>query len=271
MTKHWVCLALGLAVVESVGCGATSEAEPQPSVDRLTIERQAGGALSGRYQALELQARRLGPLSANVELRIESLLFDAHFDYGAGEVVLDGHGMELDRTSHQLLLQAISRWVEEFGPDAAGLPVEELALYASLVSWQQSGGVAVQRTTFPLARAEGSGRATLNKSFQDDGTGCIKKGATYNASFDYSDTVVVDRLVAADSHSWNGLCGPACVQLTPFRMWTLDCLEHDECCSDIDADAPSCWVPLGECGDEYEHATADFLQGFSPFGRRCGG
>jgi hypothetical protein len=53
-------------------------------------------------------------------------------------------------------------------------------------------------------------------------------------------------------------------------MWTLDCLEHDSCCSAI-GDGTTCWTPLGECGDEYVHAEADFLRGFDPFRSHCGG
>jgi hypothetical protein len=53
-------------------------------------------------------------------------------------------------------------------------------------------------------------------------------------------------------------------------MWTLDCLEHDECCRDIGAEG-ACWAPLGECGDEYSLAEGDFLRGFAPLSRHCGG
>lgn len=52
-------------------------------------------------------------------------------------------------------------------------------------------------------------------------------------------------------------------------MWTLDCLEHDACCNVTSDD--SCWTPLGECGDEYDDAMGDFLRGFDPFRRHCGG
>ena len=73
----------------------------------------------------------------------------------------------------------------------------------------------------------------------------------------------------AGIYECNGQCGPYCTQLQPWRMWTLDCLEHDACCNVTSDD--SCWTPLGECGDEYDAAMGDFLKGFAPFSKHCGG
>ena len=109
----------------------------------------------------------------------------------------------------------------------------------------------------------------LEKSLGNNGVTCIKRRRTYAASFDYGSTVAIDIPITADASQCNGRCGPTCIQLTPWNMWTLDCLEHDSCCSATSSD--SCWTPLGECGDEYADAQTDFLRGFDPFRKHCKG
>jgi len=152
----------------------------------------------------------------------------------------------------------------------------EQALYATLVTWQQSGGIPLGRKVYSLARRDVAAQPTqpnrervVSKSFEDDGIECVREGTSYLASFDFDDTVVIEQSVTAGERNCDGLCGPDCVRLTPFEMWTLDCLEHDACCGATDS--PDCWAPLGQCGDEYEHAIADFLRGFDPLSRHCGG
>jgi hypothetical protein len=109
----------------------------------------------------------------------------------------------------------------------------------------------------------------IDKSIDDDGIQCIRSGQNYFVSFDYGDTTVIDGELQAGVYECNGQCGPYCTQLQPWRMWTLDCLEHDACCNVTSDDA--CWTPLGECGDEYDAAMGDFLRGYAPFSRHCGG
>jgi hypothetical protein len=235
---------------------------------------------------LEFSSRVTTPAVADVQLRVGALSFEAHFDYARGQVVTDGHGLALDHEAHTLLRGALENMLSTpsgekplpDGQDLAGpwagtaLTFEQRALYAALVVWAESGGIPVFQKTFALP---GASEARLSdKSLGDDGVSCITRGESYEVSFNYvsnaGDIIVEDRLVTADTHSCNGLCGPACVLLTPFQSWTLDCLEHDECCSETDG-GPDCWVPLGECGDEYERAVSDFLLGVDPFASHCGG
>jgi hypothetical protein len=236
----------------------------------LLIEQRTETSLSGRLlsadPSLEFTSTVSGALAGAVALRVGDLAYDFDYDYAAGRVVADGHARGLDRQTHRLLSGAVQLLSDYLGPENAELPLQEQMLYAALVTWQEAGGMVLDRTEFRL-RTEGE---EIEKSIGNDGVACIDSGLAYLASFDYGDTVVLDRAVTAGEADCNGMCGPACFQLQPWRMWTLDCLEHDECCRDTDGDG-ECWTPLGECGDEYRAAEADFLRGFDPFRRHCGG
>jgi hypothetical protein len=183
-------------------------------------------------------------------------------------VVTDGHGAGLDRATHAFLGDAIGAFSAFFGSNARGLPLEQQMLYAGLVTWQESGGIALGRNIFALRPKPAPGAETT-KSLGDDGVACVQRGLAYYTSFDYFDTTVVDQPVTVDTHRCNGMCGPYCTELSPWNMWTLDCLEHDQCCRATDDD--TCWSPFNECGDEYLDAERDFLRGFDPFSSHCGG
>lgn len=260
-----VCSLLALAS----GCGSQQGSQEVSHDPRLALVEPGPGRIEGRFSAkqgeLELYAESRHPDVAEVELAIDGLRFDASFDHEAGVVVLDGHDAALDRAAHGALGEAAEALANELDADA---PIEQRALYAAIVAWHESGGVALPEQRFELRRQEpqvGSGE----KSLLDDGVTCLARGETYAVSFDYGDSTVIDEPVVADGWECNGLCGPYCTELTPWRMWTLDCLEHDQCCRATDT--PDCWAPLGECGDEYEAAIADFLRGFDPFADHCGG
>jgi hypothetical protein len=239
--------------------------------DALVVTEQTHQALRGSFQSnervLEFSSIPAAALAGDVALHLDSLSYDLHYDYTAGEVVTDGHGEGLDFDSLGMLLDAVHAVTEHLGPDAARWSLHEQMLYAAVSGWQQSGGMPLRRTTYALAPEPA---AEVDKSIGDDGVICIQNGLTYLTSFDYGDTTVIDEPVRAGDSDCNGMCGPSCTQLQPWRMWTLDCMEHDQCCREI-GDSTTCWTPLGECGDEYEVAEADFLRGFDPFARHCGG
>ena len=247
----------------AIGCGT-----PEVSHD-IELSEPGPGRSEGRFDLgeRELSFSAESPRSglAEVTLAIAGSRFDARFDFEAGEVVLDGHDAALDRDSHGVLLEAAQVLAAKLDADA---PLEQRALYATVVAWQQAGGVRLPEQRFAL-RGRAASEGLLDKSLLDDGVTCLARGETYAVSFDYGDAAVIDEPVVADAWECNGLCGPYCTELTPWRMWTLDCLEHDQCCRATDT--PDCWAPLGECGDEYEGAIADFLRGFDPFARHCGG
>jgi hypothetical protein len=156
------------------------------------------------------------------------------------------------------------------GSNDPALPLHEQMLFASLALLADSGGMALPAIEFSLGpRHAGARSPSVEKSLGNDGVSCIERDATYAVSFDYGGTIVLDEPVTANSSQCNGQCGPECVQLTPWLMWTLDCLEHDTCCGATSNDP--CWRPLGECGDEYVDAELDFLRGFDPFNQHCGG
>lgn len=254
----------------AIGCGA-----PEVFHDtRLELSEAGPDGSEGRFdrgeRELSFSAESPRPGLAEVTLGIAGARFDARFDFAAGEVVLDGHDAALDRDAHGVLLEAAQLLAAELDADA---PLEQRALYATLVAWQQAGGVPLPERRFALrGRAAQDGpldESLRDKSLRDDGVTCLARGETYAVSFDYGDATVIDEPVVADGWECNGLCGPYCTELTPWRMWTLDCLEHDQCCRATDT--PDCWAPLGECGDEYEAAIADFLRGFDPFASHCGG
>jgi hypothetical protein len=255
-----LCCFSGLVALAA--CGSDGSA--------LRAEQEAGhttGRLTAGERALEYSAASDAPGIADVQLGLDALRFRAHFDYRAGVVVIDGYGAALDRGGHHALLEAATALAQELGASSA-VPFEQQALYAAVVAWHETSGVALSEKRFVL-RSEAGADSAREKSLLDDGVGCVTRGETYAVSFDHGRTTVLDEPVTADVWECNGLCGPYCVALTPWRMWTLDCLEHDQCCRATDT--PDCWAPLGECGDEYEAAIADFLRGFDPFAAHCEG
>lgn len=278
------CLATGFALL-TLHCasgGSASHGEASESNQRneasapsqvpadsvgLRIEQRSLAHLTGQFladeRAIDFAATSSGPLSGDVRIGAGNLQYDLHYDYDRREVVADGHGGAIDRDAQLLLADALERLTERLGNDTPRLPLHEQMLYAGLAMLEESGGMPLARMSFPIDAPE------VNKSLGNDGVTCIERGVTYPGSFDYGGTLVADAAITAGASHCNGQCGPGCTRLTPWRMWTLDCLEHDACCGATSNDP--CWTPLGECGDEYADAQTDFLRGFDPFGAHCGG
>jgi hypothetical protein len=268
----------------TIHCGAVEDGTAEggffvaaPATEgSLIIERPSAHETIGRYvtqtHAIEFASERSSPLSGDVKIRTSSLSYDVHYDYDLREVIADGYDGALDRDTHLSLRDAIEQVSQRLGPNDPTLPLHEQMLFASLALLSDSSGMPLPRMEFPLGPAETDATARaprVDKSLGNDGVSCIERDTTYAVSFDYGDTVIQDEPITANRSQCNGQCGPSCFQLTPWLMWTLDCLEHDTCCG-ATSDDP-CWTPLGECGDEYVHAELDFLRGFDPFSRHCGG
>jgi hypothetical protein len=273
---------VALAASAVLGCGSGDHAalldEPALLVDERTPERFAG-RFTAAEGAVELSsAASVQPFAGNVSIDTGSLVYAVHYDYAARRVVTDGGGRAIDRESQRLLGEGLEHVTALLGPNNPELPLHEQMLYASLAMLQESAGMPLERTTFEIEPSDveesnvdpgGVGPGSVEKSLGNDGVSCVKRQQTYSASYDYGGTVIVDYAITADASECNGRCGPTCTQLTPWNMWTLDCLEHDACCDATSDD--SCWTPLGECGDEYGEAQTDFLRGFDPFRKHCGG
>lgn len=250
----------GLALVATVQCGGEP---PGLLIEERTSERMVGRFVSA-LQVAEFSSARSAPLAGHVVITVGSLMYELHYDYAARRVVAEGHGGALDRPTHAFLRDALVSMAGYWRDDeAAELPLEEQMLYAGLTLLSESGGMPLPRIVFELDAGQ------VDKSLGNDGVTCIEKGSTHAVSFDDSSGTTLDVPVTAGVVECNGQCGPTCARLTPWVMWTLDCLEHDKCC-DATGD-PACWVPLGQCGDEYVDAEADFLRGFDPLSRHCGG
>ena len=266
----------GTDEASSIGDAAGADNSGALLVNEHEATRIAGHFAS-RGREIEFTARGTAPLAGDVRVRVGALSYDVHYDYAERSVRADGHGGAIDRPTLRALRGAIDGLLEYLGPGEPGSALHEQMLTASLSLLRDSGGMPLDGQTFdlgatqPLAHAEtDSDESLVEKSLEDDGIACIQNGEWYPVSFDYGETTVVDADVQAGSRNCNGQCGPACTQLTPWRMWTLDCLEHDTCCAVTDGDA-ECWTPLGECGDEYDAAMKDFLRGYEPLRKHCGG
>lgn len=284
---HGISAAIALASLATLHCGAEpaqsagqsdghgteqSGAEPGWLVSVQT-ERQLEGSFAQEDGVLQFAAVSTAPLAGDVRLDLGALRYELHYDYDARQVVADGYGGALQYDDQRHLLAAIeaaSTYLQRDGREPALLepPLHEAMLHAALGMLRDSGGMPLERQVFDLGTGAEQG-SEIDKAIGDDGIGCIESGSSYYVSFDYGETTVLDTVIQAGVYECNGQCGPYCTQLQPWRMWTLDCLEHDSCCNVTSDDA--CWTPLGECGDEYEEAMADFLRGYAPFSRHCGG
>jgi hypothetical protein len=259
-----VGLLVGLALA-GVRCGQEADSP-------LTVDERSGDRFSGRWLAearsIEFESTRSGPLAGDVTIAVGALDYHVHYDFEARAVVADGRDGALDRPTQRLLrdmAEGVARYLAAqpaAAADSADGAIEPM-LYASLVLLADSGGMPLSRQVFELAPSE------VDKSLGNDGVTCVERGNTYAVSFDAASNSTLEAPVAADAEDCNGRCGPGCTALTPWAMWTLDCLEHDTCCG-ATGDA-ACWTPLGECGDEYVDAETDFLRGFDPFSSHCGG
>jgi hypothetical protein len=261
--------------------GGTGDAAGAVGSGTLLLSEQQDASISGHFASrgreLEFSARRTAPLAGVVQVRVGALSYDVQYDYEQGVVRADGHGGALDRPALHALRAAIDSLRAQLAPGEPGSALHEQMLTASLSLLHDSGGMSLDSQTFDLGTAQrpvgaemGAEQPLVEKSLDDDGVRCIQHGEWYPVSFDYGEALVLDADVQAGSKDCNGQCGPACAQLTPWRMWTLDCLEHDTCCAATDGDT-ECWTPLGECGDEYEAAMKDFLRGVDPLRKHCGG
>lgn len=235
---------------------------------RVQTDQRLQGSFTQEDIVIQFSAASTAPLVGDVRVELGPLRYEVHYDYEARQVVADGHGGALEYDAQRPLLEAIEALSASLQRDALEPPLHERMLHAGLGMLRDSGGMALERQVFDLGPPEEQG-AEVDKAIGDDGVSCIRSGTTYYVSFDYADTTVIDGELQAGAFECNGQCGPYCTQLQPWRMWTLDCLEHDACCNVTSDDA--CWTPLGECGDEYDDAMGDFLRGYAPFSRHCGG
>jgi hypothetical protein len=266
-----------LAALRCVSAGESPDGSTEPM--SLSLAERNSERISGELWTdaalVEFSSTPSAPLAGSVAIHVTSfadtpappLDYELRYDYAAGVVTSDGHSGRLDREALGRLQSAASAVAAQLGADDPALPLHGQMLFAAFVLLAESGGMPLDPLTFDLPLPEGD---ALEKSLENDGVGCISRGETILGSFDFGRTVVADEPFVVDSHSCNGLCGPSCTRLTAFEMWTLDCLEHDECCKAI-GDNTTCFTPLGECGDEYVDAETDFLRGFDPFSRHCGG
>jgi hypothetical protein len=261
----------GLSILCAVGCGA-----PDQVFVQLQGQSRVTGGFYSQGQTVEFWAENPAPLVADVKLLTGGLRFDAHFDYTAGVVVLDGHGGALDQPLHALLADAVEARALSIGADLADLPLEQKALYTALVSWEQSGGIALDRLSIALARDTVGARAALAlgapsapEAVGGDAVRCVSRGQSYAVSY-AAGSSMIDEIAAADTRDCNGSCSPGCLQLTPAPMWTLACLAYDTCCR-ASGGATDCWAPQGECAGEYAKAMADFVRGLDPDASHCPG
>jgi hypothetical protein len=285
MGSRWLSLWLVTAAAAGLGCGG--EAPSEPVEGRLLVEERDGVQLAARYlaggEALELSSRGTGPLAGHVVIGAGAVSLDMYYDFAAREVVADGHDGALDRHTHGLLRNAAVHVAKELAPPQSSReasPLHEQMLTAGMVLLADSGGMPVPRLVFALdAAATGPSQALatpaapkgdVDKSLGNDGVACVDRGSIHAVSFDDANGTWLDQEVSVDAEDCNGKCGPGCASLTPWAMWTLDCLEHDRCCGANDVGA-LCWTPLGQCGDEYVDAELDFLRGYDPLSRHCGG
>ena len=257
-----------LASLALAGLRCGQEATGPLAVDERSADRIRAQWVS-EAGVVELEAARSEPLVGDVSIVVGALTYDVHYDYAAREVSADGHAGALDRPTLRLLRDAGADIAHLLASSrapgsAADDRLHESMLYASLVLLADSGGMPLARQVFRLAPAE------VDKSLGNDGVTCVERGSAYAVSFDDTSGVTLDEPITADAEECNGRCGPGCTALTPWAMWTLDCLEHDTCC-DATGDGATCWTPLGECGDEYVDAETDFLRGFDPLSKHCGG
>lgn len=234
-----------------------------PSVVIEPSDGHIRGEVSSSGTRVEFAATRSTPFAGAIAVQVGSLAYELEYDYEARQVVTDGHGGAIDRAAQRALGEALRAAADVLGPNDPSVPLHQQMLFAALALLEESGGMPLPRMSFPLSPV------TVDKSLENDGVTCIERGVSYPVSFDYGDRVVLDEPVSAGVDDCNGQCGPGCARLTPFLMWTFDCLEHDRCCRETSIDP--CWTPLGECGDEYVDASGDFLKGFDPFGTHCGG
>lgn len=254
----------------AMGCGQDASSSPSFSAEH---DATSFRGLWTRDSAAPIAfvSTGSGPLAGAVHIDIGALTYEVHYDFEAREVVADGQDGALDRPTQQRVREAsadVASYLAahpEWGSDPGerGGALMGPMLYASLVLLADSGGMPLTRQVFRLAPAE------VEKSLGNDGVTCIERGSTYGVSFDAASSTTLEALVTADAEDCNGRCGPGCTALTPWTMWTLDCLEHDTCCGATGD--PACWTPLGQCGDEYVHAELDFLRGFDPLSPHCGG
>jgi hypothetical protein len=266
-------LALMLLSFATLHCGAEQgqgarELGSASGLVSVQTEQQIQGSFEQDEQVIRFSAVSTAPLAGDVRVDVGPMRYEVHYDYDAREVVADGYGGALAYEAQRPLLEAIAAVAEHLERDGREPWMHERMLHAGLGMLSDSGGMPLERKVFDLGPPERQG-GEVAKSIEDDGISCIQSGETYFVSFDFGDTTVIDGELQAGAFECNGQCGPYCTQLQPWRMWTLDCLEHDACCNVTSDDA--CWTPLGECGDEYDHATADFLRGYAPFSRHCGG
>ena len=111
--------------------------------------------------------------------------------------------------------------------------------------------------------------AGQQKSRNNDGVSCVRRGNYYTISWDdrRGNRTARDQAGRNRGGNYNCMarCGAGCGRWWIPSSWTLDCFEHDECSRQNNS---SGGAADSNCGDEWVHAADDWTFGVV---RGCGG
>ena len=103
--------------------------------------------------------------------------------------------------------------------------------------------------------------ATASAAARNEGITCVSVGSTQTALYDKQGRDVRTRIRVGNSYKGGncmGRCGGGCGNLLP-DAWTKDCLDHDICI--VDQNAQNGLAADPNCGNEFNHAADDYVFG----------
>ncbi|MCB1170759.1 MAG: hypothetical protein KDK25_10510 [Leptospiraceae bacterium] len=176
-----------------------------------------------------------------------------------GSIQLDGGGAVLTASQKEALKALSEEFIShlEATGNTSGNRVQT-AFLAVISYWSE----APEGYTYNARSIEGSGSGGYHAASRNEGVTCIRKGTYVTAEYDdsrgsHNESVRVGSKPRS-GYGCMGRCGGDCGQWWIPSAWTKDCMDHDQC-SHKNYSSGGSSDP--NCGDEFDEAADDWLQG----------
>ncbi|MBU42240.1 MAG: hypothetical protein CMN76_03390 [Spirochaetaceae bacterium] len=178
---------------------------------------------------------------------------------GDGSITLDGGNAVLTQSQKDALdalAQEFASHLEATG-NTSGSRIQ-VAFLSVISYWAE----APEGYTYGSRSIDGPSPAGYNAASRNEGVTCIRKGTYVTAAYDDSRGSHYDSVLVGSKprsgYGCMGRCGGDCGSWWLASSWTKDCMDHDQC-SNVNYSSGGSSDP--NCGDEFDEAADDWLQG----------
>ncbi|MCB1167008.1 MAG: hypothetical protein KDK33_12680 [Leptospiraceae bacterium] len=255
---------MAMAIIAAVALYCTPQSNDDNAVEALILtahsasENQLSGQGSYNGVAISYDASTSGE-NFRTTITIDGQAFTAILG-DDGSIVLDGGNAVLTENQKAALKALSDEFIShlEATGDTSGNRLQS-SFIAVVAYWSE----APEGYSYGHREIAGpSNNAGYYAASRNEGVTCIKKGTYVTAEYDdsrgnHNESVLVGSKPRS-GYGCMGRCGPDCGSWWAASSWTKDCMDHDQC-SHKNYSSGGSSDP--NCGDEFDEAADDWLQG----------